>query len=84
MGVICGFVITLVVTWLEPGQLGLVVGLATLIAIAFSATLGTSVPVACQRFGIDPAIVAGPFLICLSDIAGSVMFVLVAKGLLDL
>lgn len=84
MGVICGLVITLVVTWLEPGQLGLVVGFATLIAIAFSATLGTSVPVACQKVGIDPAIVAGPFLICLSDIAGSVMFVLVAKGLLDL
>lgn len=84
VGLICGLVITGVVMWLEPGQLGLAVGLATLIAVAFSATLGTTVPVACQRVGIDPAIVAGPFLICLSDIAGSVMFVWVAKSLLGL
>ncbi|MDE0904426.1 MAG: magnesium transporter [Planctomycetota bacterium] len=84
VGAICGALITLVVMWLEPGRLGLAVGIATLIAVAFSAVLGTSVPVACQKVGIDPAIVAGPFLICLSDIAGSVLFVVVAKALLTL
>jgi magnesium transporter len=84
VGAICGALITLVVLWLEPGRLGLAVGIATLIAVAFSAVLGTSVPVACQKIGIDPAIVAGPFLICLSDIAGSVLFVVVAKALLTL
>lgn len=84
VGLICGLVITAVVMWIEPGQLGLAVGLATLIAIGFSAVLGTTIPVTCQRIGIDPAIVAGPFLICLSDIAGSVMFVWVAKSLLGL
>lgn len=80
---VCGLVLTGVVSLMEPGQLGMAVGIATAAAIIFAAVLGTSVPVLCQRVGIDPAIVAGPFLICLSDVSGSVLFVIVARFLLD-
>jgi magnesium transporter len=83
IGFICGLLLAGVVSLLEPGQLGLAVGIATAAAILCAALMGTSVPVVCMRMGIDPAIVAGPFLICLSDVSGSVLFVAVAKALLQ-
>lgn len=82
IGLICGVVLAGVVSLLEPGQLGMAVGIATTAAILCAALMGTSVPVLCTRLGIDPAIVAGPFLICLSDVSGSVLFVAVAKALI--
>jgi Mg/Co/Ni transporter MgtE len=36
----------------------------------------------CRRIGIDPAIVAGPFLITMSDISGIAIFMLSAHLLL--
>ena len=39
---------------------------------------------ACRRLRIDPAIVAGPFLICLSDISGSAIYIVVARKLIGL
>ncbi|MFT5050051.1 MAG: magnesium transporter [Chlamydiales bacterium] len=82
IGLLCGGVTALIASWMEPGQLGGAVGIAVAVAVAWAAMLGGLVPVACRRLGIDPAIVAGPFLICLSDISGSAIYVAVARTLL--
>jgi len=83
IGLLCGGVTALIATWMETGPLGGAVGTAVAVAVAWAAMLGGVVPVACRRLGIDPAIVAGPFLICLSDISGSAIYVAVARTLLS-
>ena len=87
IGLLCGGVVALVGSWMESdpaaSQLGGAVGTAVAVAVAWAAVLGGVVPIGCRRLGIDPAIVAGPFLICLSDISGSAIYVAVARTLLD-
>tara|TARA_R110002126_G_scaffold6119_10_gene32249 strand:+ start:5191 stop:6549 length:1359 start_codon:yes stop_codon:yes gene_type:complete len=82
IGLLCGIVIAITVGGLEPGNLGLAVGVATMVSVSCAAVLGCLIPVTCRRVGIDPAIVAGPFLICLSDLAGSLIFIVVAQAIL--
>ena len=59
-------------------------GLAITVAVTWAAFLGCVVPILCQRLGIDPAIVAGPFLITLSDISGAAIFISIASLTLGL
>ncbi|QDV04962.1 Magnesium transporter MgtE [Planctomycetes bacterium Poly30] len=84
IGFLCGTATWLTASFLEaatsPG-LGVAVGIAVMTAIAWAAFLGGVVPIACRRMGIDPAIVAGPFLIALSDLSGSVIYILVARAI---
>jgi Mg/Co/Ni transporter MgtE len=51
------------------------------VAVTWAAMLGCAVPLGCKRLGSDPAVVAGPFLICLSDISGAAIFIVVARVL---
>jgi len=60
-------------------RFGSAIGGAVSVAVTWAALLGCLVPISCQRLGIDPAVVAGPFLITLSDVSGSAIFVVVAK-----
>ncbi|MEM6673295.1 MAG: magnesium transporter [Planctomycetota bacterium] len=81
IGFLCGTITWLVATAIEsstPG-LGVAVGAAVFAAVTWAAMLGGLIPIACRRLGIDPAIVAGPFLIALSDVSGSAIYILVAR-----
>lgn len=86
IGLLCGGLTALFAAWMESGQagsaIGGAVGAAVAAAVAWAALLGSAVPMGCRRLGIDPAIVAGPFLICLSDVSGSAIYVAVANMLL--
>ena len=86
---ICGLTTMGVASFLEsdmpdPVQFGGAVGTAITVAVTWAAFLGCAVPMSCRRLGIDPAIVAGPFLITLSDISGAAIFVGVALATLGL
>jgi magnesium transporter len=86
IGLICGGMTTILAGWVEVGGVlgafGAALGASIAVAVAWTAIIGCIVPMGCRRLGIDPAIVAGPFLICLSDISGSVIYILMAKALL--
>lgn len=86
IGVLCGLVTGLVAALTEsPDGLavafGCAVGIGIAIAVTWAAALGCLVPLACHRIGVDPAIVAGPFLITMSDVSGTAIFVGVAAAL---
>ena len=49
---------------------------------AWAAFLGALTPILCRRAGIDPAVVAGPFLIAMSDLSGTAIFIGVARLIL--
>jgi magnesium transporter len=89
VGLICGLTTAVVSAFLEADgspawAFGAALGVAIVVAVAWAAVLGCSVPLVCRRIGIDPAVVAGPFLIALSDISGATIFVAVAYLVLQL
>jgi magnesium transporter len=88
IGALCGLVTYLFAAWLEgsTGQgaaLGFSVGAAVFVAVTWASALGGAVPMICRRMDIDPAVVAGPFLITLSDISGVAIYMVVAELMLS-
>ncbi len=82
IGVLCGAATTAVI-YLSGNQesdfrFAIAIGLAIASAVTWAAFLGCLVPMTCRRVGIDPAIVAGPFLITVSDISGTALYLAVA------
>ena len=62
--------------------LGITVGVAMIAGILASICLGTLIPIGCSRLGIDPAIIAGPFVSVLNDIASMSIYFAVATLIL--
>ncbi|HJO26402.1 MAG: hypothetical protein CMK00_06905 [Planctomycetes bacterium] len=87
IGVLCGLATIPMAAWMEgtgglmAWNFGLSIGAAITVAVTWAAMLGCAVPLGCKRLGSDPAVVAGPFLICLSDISGAAIFIVVARVL---
>lgn len=85
IGLVCGLATWIFASLLEGNAaLGQAVGVAIAVAASWAAALGCTVPILCRRLGIDPAIVAGPFLITLSDVSGAAIFVGVAHVVLEI
>ncbi|MFT5197609.1 MAG: magnesium transporter [Planctomycetota bacterium] len=86
IGLLCGITVLFTTSWVETGMalspFGLAVGTATALAVAWASLLGCLVPVGCARLKLDPAIVAGPFLISFSDVTGSLIYIVIARALL--
>ncbi|MDD3276794.1 MAG: magnesium transporter [Kiritimatiellales bacterium] len=76
MGVICGavigfwarYIIGQNATAFPPSFLALTVGLSLFCAMMFAAVFGAFVPLALNRFKIDPAVASGPFVSASNDI----------------
>ena len=68
----------------DPMRFALAIGVAITVAVTWAAFLGCVVPMSCRRLGIDPAIVAGPFLVTVSDISGTALYLGVAGLLVGL
>ncbi|HRV82522.1 MAG TPA: magnesium transporter, partial [Planctomycetota bacterium] len=86
MGFLCGLAVAVTSSWIEQGVwlggFGLSVGIATTLAVGWATFLGCVVPTGCRWIGVDPAIVAGPFLISFSDVTGSLIYIMIARALL--
>jgi magnesium transporter len=85
MGLICGIAggfiawCLLTLTGASPESLsresiGLVVFISILCAMTFSSCFGSITPLILAKFGIDPAVSAGPFVTTLNDITASVIY----------
>lgn len=88
MGLLCGGTTAVVATLMETNvggalAFGVAVGLAIAIAVTWSSLLGTTIPMVCRRMNVDPAIVAGPFMITMSDISGTAIYMLSAHLILN-
>jgi magnesium transporter len=84
LGVACGALVA-AVGWLWHGQgvLGMVVGISLVMAFLVSTSMATIMPVALKRFGVDPAVAAGPFVTTANDITGITIYLTLATILLD-
>ncbi len=94
LGIACGLTSGLVVAGvlrafgsspggIPPLQLGLVVGLSMLNAMAFASCFGTLTPVILHRLGADPAVASGPFVTTSNDLSASLIYFLTCVLLLS-
>jgi magnesium transporter len=75
MGVVCGLVIAMVaMLWHQNVYLGLVVGLAMVVAISVAACMGVLATSFFKKIGIDPAIASSPFVQTVNDITGILIY----------
>jgi len=62
--------------------LGLVVGVAMVCALVVSTAMATIMPVVLKRYGVDPAVAAGPFVTTANDITGIAIYLSLATAVL--
>ncbi|WP_026090208.1 magnesium transporter [Salinicoccus carnicancri] len=74
-GVVCGAVLfTIIVLMYQSPVLGMIVSASLMIAMTLATLLGTLVPLAMARVGIDPAVASGPFITTANDIISLLIY----------
>ncbi len=80
LGSLIGIIVGIIgFIWHKTYKFGFVVGLSMFISINLSGFIGTVTPMVSKRFGIDPAITAGPFETAFQDVIGITIFLTLAK-----
>ena len=75
MGSVCGLTVGMVAwAWHGNPYLGIVVGLAMVVAMSVASTMGVIAPAAFKKLGIDPAIASTPFVQTANDITGILIY----------
>ena len=70
--------------WKVPLELALTVSVTMFAICIWSTTVGALVPIAAERFGIDPAVLSAPLITTLVDATGLVIYFSIAKVILHL
>jgi magnesium transporter len=68
----------------ESILIGLTVALSMIVIIVFAKLLGSMLPMAAKKLGVDPALMANPMISSFTDMFSSVTFLLVASLLLGI
>ena len=85
MGIVCGATVGLVAWfWHGNAYLGMVVGLAMVVAMAVASSMGVIAPTAFKKLGIDPAIASTPFVQTANDITGILIYFATATAFISL
>ena len=84
IGLLCGGVTLAVAATMHINlHLGLVVGVAMVCALVMSTSMATIMPVVLKRYGVDPAVAAGPFVTTANDITGITIYLSLATAYLS-
>jgi magnesium transporter len=82
-GVLWALVVSAVAfLWYQNALLGLLIGLAMVINLAFAALSGAVIPLLVRRVGIDPALASGVILTTVTDVVGFLAFLGLAAAFL--
>lgn len=72
---VCGILLALIVgTWVSDYGLGSVVGLALVLIIVNAGVIGSAIPMALEKWNIDPALATGPFVTTSNDILSLLIY----------
>lgn len=79
IGVINGVVFatimgTIAMLWFHDPMIGVVLAMAMTLNMIWAGLAGTLIPLTLRRFGVDPAVAAGPFLTTTTDVLGFFLF----------
>ena len=84
-GIICSGLIMLITFLLGyPSSIYFTVSISIMAVIIFAALFGTFVPLALNKYKIDPALATGPFITTVNDILGLFIYFMIGKLFLDL
>jgi magnesium transporter len=82
-GVVFGLILAVVAGfWFGVPMLALVIGLAMLFTLIAAAMGGILIPMALERFNIDPALASGPFVTTVTDVVAFFAFLGLASRIL--
>jgi len=70
--------------WGAPAPLAMTVSITVLAICTWSTTVGSLIPIAAERFGVDPAVLSAPLITTLVDATGLVIYFSIAKVILHL
>ncbi len=70
--------------WGASAPLALTVSITVLAICTWSTTVGSLIPIAAERFGVDPAVLSAPLITTLVDATGLVIYFSIAKVILHL
>jgi magnesium transporter len=84
-GIICSGLILLITSLLGyPSSISFTVSISLMAVIIFAALFGTFVPLALDKYKIDPALATGPFITTVNDVLGLFIYFMIGKLFLDL
>jgi magnesium transporter len=88
-GVIVGLTIGVIaffraLLWGAHMPLAVTVSITVLAICTWSTTVGSLIPMAAERFGIDPAVLSAPLIATLVDATGLVIYFTIAKVILKI
>ena len=70
--------------WGAHLPLATTVGITVLTICTWSTTVGSLIPIAAERFGVDPAVLSAPLITTLVDATGLIIYFRIAKAILGL
>lgn len=82
LGSMCALIALPAATWFVSWDVGSAMGLALLIAMSWTTTIAAGIAMGTEAAGKDPAVVAGPLMIAMSDLSAVVIFFITAETLL--
>ena len=70
--------------WGQASPLALTVAITVVVICTWSTTVGSLIPIAAERFGVDPAVLSAPLITTLVDATGLIIYFSIAKVILHL
>jgi magnesium transporter len=70
--------------WGQPTPMAFTVAITVLVICMWSTTVGSMIPIAAERFGVDPAVLSAPLITTLVDATGLIIYFSIAKVILHL
>lgn len=84
-GIICSVLIMLITFLLGyPSSIYFTVSISLMAVIIFAALFGTFVPLALNKYKVDPALATGPFITTVNDVLGLFIYFMIGKLFLEL
>lgn len=68
--------------WSQSSQVSMIVGLALPSIVLWAASVGSLLPIAAKRAGLDPAVMSAPFISTFVDATGLIIYFEIAKAFL--
>jgi magnesium transporter len=70
--------------WGQHTPMAFTVAITVLVICTWSTTVGSLIPIAAERFGVDPAVLSAPLITTLVDATGLIIYFSIAKVVLHL
>tara|TARA_B100001093_G_scaffold99089_1_gene91144 strand:- start:14914 stop:16263 length:1350 start_codon:yes stop_codon:yes gene_type:complete len=84
-GIICsGLIMTITSLIGYPNSISFTVSISLMAVIIFAALFGTFIPLALDKYKIDPALATGPFITTVNDVLGLFIYFMIGKLFLNL